>query len=123
MGTTAVLEGGVIFEIYKDCVADPRTTTSYVAVENFSGREVRFDQRRLDEHRTKIEALLNQLPDTFKTADGAHALEMSLDRRGVLWNRLPEPFEQLFLLGRAIKRIEFTRFRLKEDGLPFFRVK
>lgn len=66
--------------------------------------KVAFCPEKVKEHKEKIQALLAELPDTFK--EGMSFLEACHNKEGELWTGDHNSMEQLFILGLAIDQVK-----------------
>jgi hypothetical protein len=107
-------------EIFRDCLfRDGEDTSNRVVAEGIV-RTVGFHPERLQRNREEIEALLDQLPDTFKRSGGGGMsfLNACLDKHGNHWTSQQMRMEQLFQLGIAVGKVETLLPRSVWSSLP-----
>lgn len=97
--------------------------TKYVAAEGITNN-VGFHPGRLEESKAEIEALLDELPESFK--DGMSFLQACMDKHGNHWGE-HQNMEQLFLLGLAVGKAKLLMPRMLwsalPGGMPYYAVK
>ena len=132
MSDTVVLDAQRVDEIFRDCLfQDGEDTTGYVAAEvivNTFG----FHPERLQGHREEVAALLDELPDEFKSSErggggGWSFLNACNDRHGNQWTGLHQNMEQLFVLGIALDLVDYVLPRMMWGallgGMPYLVIK
>lgn len=79
-----------------------------------------FHRERLKEATPTIEAMLIQLPDSFKKSigGGMSFLNMSMDKNNQQWTSTQAICDQLVMLGAAIGKVEFKTPREQWNILP-----
>lgn len=122
---TFVLDPARVEAIFLGCLfKDGEDTSNHVAPEGIT-QTVKFNPDRVESHKAEIEALLDELPDQFKT--GSSFLSASEDKRGNQWTGFHHRVEQLFQLGMAIDKVEYQLPRdawsILPGGMPFLVVK
>lgn len=89
---------------------------------------VAFDGKLLETYRDEVAAMLDQLPDEFKTTGGGgwSFLNACNDRDGEQWTGLHLRMEQLFCLGIALGMAHYLTPRDMWDifpgGMPYLSV-
>ena len=89
---------------------------------------VGFHPERLDSHEKEIVALLDELPDVFKTSTGGGMsfLQACNDKHGNQWTGLHQRMEQLFLLGIGIGKVKLCLPRdmwaMLPGGMPYYTI-
>ena len=115
-----ILDPQKVTTIFKDCLfKEGEDTRNPVKVEGIT-LNVGFHPNRLDDHKTEIEAMLNELPDQFQASKGGgwSFLNACVDKHGEQWTGLHEVMEQLFLLGMGIRKVECPLPRKTWRALP-----
>jgi hypothetical protein len=93
-------------------------------------RGVGFHPERLESHRAEVIALLDELPDEFKSVangggDGWSFLNAVVDKHGKHWGEHPDA-EALLLLGLGLGLVEYLLPReswsIFPGGMPYFRI-
>ena len=115
------LNGDVVFDIYRSCLAKPDEDQSSGVtrtVQGLSSSAVKFNLARLEAHRQEIHELVSQLPEEFSSQTGASIEKANFDRRGELWNGASTPMcpEQLVQLGCAIGEVRFLGHRRESSS-------
>lgn len=106
--------------IFRDCLFNAdEETSSHVKAEGIV-RNVEFHPERLNGHKAEIEAMLDELPDTFKKSGGGGMsfLNACEDKHGNQWTGQHQRMEQLFQLGIGVGKAEFLMPREIWDCLP-----
>lgn len=84
-----------------------------------------FDSEKLEKNKPYIELLIDQLPQEFK--DGWSFLNLCVDKNGRQWTDFHETMEELFLLGIAIDKMEYTMpkylWNKLPGGMPYITIK
>jgi len=89
----------------------------------------RFNPDVLERRKSFLEAMLEELPDTFMASKGGgwSFLEACVDRHGNQWTGLHPIMEQLFMLGLAIGKVECQiprhLWEVLPGGMPYYVVK
>lgn len=111
--------------IFIDCLfKDNEPKDKYVVSEGIMST-VGFHPERLEEHRVKIEEMLNELPDSFhqKIGGGMSFLNACMNKHGKQWGEHSN-MEQLFQLGQAIGRVKCLMPRnmwsVMPGGIPYY---
>lgn len=118
MPDTLSLDPQKVEEIFFDCFfREGEDTTNHVAAEGLMST-IGFNPERLESHRAEIEALLAELPDSFRTDSGESFLNACEDRHGNQWTGLHQRMEQLFQLGVGIGKVEYPYPREAWGALP-----
>jgi hypothetical protein len=124
MKITTPLEGNTVRLVFQDCMVKPGEDKSRgVSVSNIlrPGSFSYFDKSRLEANRAAISNLLDQLSDQFRTREGASFSELTIDHRGIMWNRIESVLEQLVLMGVATGEVivgDVTNWSSASDGRP-----
>lgn len=90
--------------------------------------EFAFDWKKIEENKDMIAALLNELPDEFKTSSGGgqSIYKMRYDRRGNQWTDSPLQVEALCCLGIAAGKAKWylpqELWHTLPDRMPYFTV-
>lgn len=115
-------------EIFLDCLfKDGEDRSSYVKAQGIQ-MAVGFHPDRLENHKTEIEALLDELPDEFRLSGGGGMsfLQACNDKHGYQWTGLHQHMDQLFMLGIAINKVQtlFPRemWSALPGGMPYYAV-
>lgn len=126
MGTVLSLNADRVSLIFLNCLfKDDEDTSSYVKAEGITGT-VGFNPDRLNSHKAKIEAMLDELPDEFKKSGGGGMsfLNACNDKHGNQWTGFHQTMEQLFQLGIAIGKVECLLPReiwhVLPGGMPYY---
>lgn len=117
---TAILNAERVEQIFLTCLFKPDEDHSkYVPAPGITSN-VGFHPGRIEEHKTEIAAMLDELPDEFKESGGGgwSFLEACNDRHGNQWTGLHQRMEQLFQLGLATGKAECQLPREIWDTLP-----
>lgn len=130
MGAKEILNPQKLTLVFNTCILQPtENATSSIGIEKIlSTEKILFHKEHLREHQELIEAMLNELPETFKKSVGGgwSFLEARKDRNGNLWAGEHAAAEKLFLLGMAIKKVEMTpknTWPILPGNLPYFIIK
>lgn len=98
-------------QIFEDCLVYDQEyknedTASLVGVASMT---TRLKRHKLNEYKSAIIDMLDQLPDEFKVNQGGGMsfLNMCMRKDGVQWTDLQSRMDQLVLLGLGIERVEF----------------
>jgi hypothetical protein len=112
-----MLDPNRVEEIFVDCLADGRE--DHVVAEGITCK-VGLNPTRLENHRSEIEAMLDELPDEFKRSVGGgwSFLNACNDKHGNQWTGLHQRMEQLFQLGIGIGKVEAQLPRKMWAALP-----
>ena len=129
MGTKSagILNGKRIHEIFVNCIFKDKNgqTRTYLEVEGVMS-DTYLDGDRLESHKDEILRLLDELPDEFKTPEGASFLDACKDRRGEQWTYLHFPIDELFQLGMGIEKIlcltPRDMWETMPGGVPNYRI-
>lgn len=116
----AVLDANRVDKIFRDCLfRDGEDTSGYIVAEGIQ-RTVGFHPERLNGHKAEIAAMLDELPDKFKSSTGGgwSFLKFGEDKTGVLWTSSPQRMEQLLHLGIATGKAGYTRPRALWQFMP-----
>ncbi len=125
MNATVLTEAAVETVFLACLFRDGEDTTNHVAAEGIV-TNVGFNPERIEEYRPLIEAMLLELPDTFKRSCGGgwSFLEACNDRNGQQWAGLHQRMEQLVQLGVAIGKVQYLLPReawsLLPGSMPYF---
>ncbi len=121
-----VLSAYQVRQIFLDCLLrDGEDTRGQVKAEGITST-VGFNPDRLNGHKAKIEAMLDELPDEFKKSGGGGMsfLNACNDKHGNQWTGLHQTMEQLFQLGIAIGKVECLLPReswpILPGGMPYY---
>ena len=106
--------------IFSDCLFKKGEDTSECAKAEGVTLTVGFHPQRLESHRSKIEEMLEELPDEFQQARGGgwSFLNACKTKEGAQWTGLHQIVEQLILLGIGLGKVEFLLPREVWEGLP-----
>ena len=117
-----------VTDIFRDCLFNEgEDTTEHVKAPGIL-HNVGFHPGRLEWNKTEIEAMLDELPDTFKKSGGGGMsfLNACVDRHGEQWTGLHLTVEQLFMLGVAVGKAELLlpreRWSMLPGGMPYYLV-
>lgn len=128
MSKATVLDPDRVETIFKNCLfLDGEDTSQYVKAEGIT-LNVGLHPKRLENHRTEIEAMLDELPDPFKKSIGGgySFLGACDDRHGNQWTGLHRRMEELFLLGIAIGKVELcaprSMWNVLPGGMPYYTI-
>lgn len=115
-----------VYEIFTDCLyREGEDTTGHIVAEGIV-QTVGFHPQRVESHRSEVEALLEELPDTFRRSDGGgwSFLEACKDRHGRQWTGMHQTMEQLVQLGIGIGKVQYLLPReawaIMPGGMPYF---
>ena len=109
-----------VVKVFEDCLFhDGEDTNNHVKAEGIT-MTVGFHPGRLDKHRKKIEAMLQELPNEFQKSGGSgwSFLNACMDKHGNQWTGLHRTMEQLFLLGIAIGKVQCQLPKEMWSALP-----
>ena len=115
-----ILTADKVDHIFMDCLfKEEEETTGYVLAEGVMC-SVGFNQDRLEQHKTEIEAMLAELPINFMKSGGGgwSFLNACYDKHGNQWTGLHEVMDQLFMLGQAIGKVGCLMPRFMWTALP-----
>ena len=116
----AVLSAAKVSKIFMDCLfKEGEDHTGYVRAEGIT-TTVGFHPGRLEQHRSEVIAMLQELPDDFKRSSGGGMsfLQACMDRNGNQWTGMHQAMEQLFQLGIALGLVTYPLPRRFWDRLP-----
>lgn len=105
-------------------MAMPEDKRPFVAVQGII-HKMAFNPTRLESHRDEVRAMLDQLPDDFKTSGGGgmSTLNMVVDRNGVQWAE-HRNMEQLATMAVGLKLGAWPMPRewwgALPGGMPYF---
>lgn len=123
-----ILSAERVEQIFLDCLfKEGEDTNNYIEAEGITGK-VGFHPGRLESHKTEIEAMLNELPDEFKKSKGGgwSFLNACVDKNGNQWTGFHKIMEQLFQLGIAIGKAEYTlsreMWKILPGGMPYIAI-
>jgi hypothetical protein len=114
------LDAGRVEEVFLECLfRDGEDTTNHIRAEGITST-VGFHPDSLESHKAEIEAMLEELPDEFKSSGGGgwSFLNACNDKHGNQWTGLHQRMEQLFQLGIAIGKVEYQLPREMWSVLP-----
>ena len=124
--STQALEASRVEEIFVDCLyKDGESTDNNIRVDGIM-LSVGLNPKRIDNHRSEIEAMLEELPDEFKASGGGgwSFLNACNDRHDRQWTGLHQRMDQLFMLGMAIGKVELQSprelWQILPGGMPYF---
>ncbi len=116
--------------IFKKCLIDSslvKPEDSIIA--NGIVHRAHFSKRAIEENKTTIRELLDELPDSFKQdhGGGMSFLNMCIDRHGNYWTSLHATMEELVMLGQAIGAVKYNVpaqfWPLLPGGVPYISIK
>ena len=117
-----------VCRIFLECLfKEDEDTNQHVMVDGITSSLI-FHPGRLENHRTEIEAMLDELPEEFhKTSGGGWSfLQACNDKHGNQWTGLHRTMEQLFQLGIGIGRVKCLLpkelWRVLPGGMPYYMV-
>ncbi len=107
---TVTIDPARLQAILKDClfkneeIIDGKPPADAILLQGVT-LNIGFHAKRVESHKTEIEAFLAELPTEIK--DGISFLVMCQDKEGQLWTGSHRSVEELLLLGLAIKRLQY----------------
>jgi hypothetical protein len=114
-----VLDAQRVAAIFEDCLfRGGDSTTGSIEADGITWR-VYFHPGRLEGYREEIAALLDELPDDFKSSGGGGAsfLAACQDKHGRQWGEHPT-MQLLLLLGLATGKVEYCAPRKLWSAFP-----
>ena len=114
-----ILNAERVEEIFLKCLfKDGEDTSNHIEVEGVM-LKIGFNPERVEENKTKIIEMLNELPDNFKEDKGGgwSFLNACMDKYDSQWGE-HKNIEQLIMLGIAIKKVKYGMPKELWNALP-----
>jgi hypothetical protein len=122
----SVLKSERVEAIFMDCLfKEGEDTTNHVKAKGITSN-VGFHPERLTGHKTEIELMLDELPDSFKKTGGGGMsfLQACEDKHGNQWTDSHQRMEQLFQLGFGTGKVECLlpsdMWAMLPGGMPYY---
>ena len=98
--------------LFRECTvsSSSKDVQEEIITANGIFHRARFSKSKIEQNKSSILTLFNELPDGFRkeNGDGMSFLNMCVDRYGNYWTSNHTTMELLVLLGIAIDAIEFN---------------
>jgi len=106
-----------VHDIFKKCLSNDSVETKIV---DGVLTKANFCVKKLEENKSNISDMLNDLPDNFKkgTGDGWSFLNMCEDKNGVQWTDFHVTVDELVCLGIAVDKMTYLMPRELWNVLP-----
>lgn len=112
-----MIDSNMVEKIFMDCLfkkdeldEEGRPKSAFVPVQGVN-INVGFHRGRVYSYEKEIIEFLEELPDKFRKSSGCEGYSFLFayeDKNGKIWTDLHERMNQLFMLGIAIKKVEFN---------------
>ena len=104
-----ILRPDIVEAVFRECLFNPEEeeATEQVIADGVVDK-ASFHPGRLEAHRKQIEAMLTELPESFRKdspEQGTSFLQACFDWHGNQWTGLHQRMAQLFQLGMAIGKV------------------
>ncbi|MCF0074012.1 hypothetical protein LZD49_26255 [Dyadobacter sp. CY261] len=115
-----ILNADKVNEVFKSCLFQDGEGTDNYIVGYGVNIKVGFHPDRLLAQAKTIDAMLSELPDTFKRSGGGGMSFMNMceSKEGNLWTGAHRTMDQLVCLGSAIGKVSFPMPREMWSYLP-----
>jgi len=111
-----------VHNIFKKCLSNDSVDTKIV---DGVLTKASFCVKKLEENKSNISDMLNDLPDYFKkgSGDGWSFLNMCEDKNGVQWTDFHATVDELVCLGIAVDKMSYLMprdfWKVLPGGMPY----